>query len=226
MCNVNGKPCWVTAALTLLIVLIVVSTTLAALALTVFRPRDPTFTIELVGLPAVRLEDIVPARNVTVTVVIGISNGNYASFAWRDFTASIRLNGTARDFTASIRLNGTAVGEVTIRGGRVVQRTNNMNVTAAPTFEPAKLLLPPFNLPSVIAALRGGGLHFTCSVTVFGEVKAFGVVSLPGVRGSISIDCVGSMYVDGIFFHREGGFFGGQASCWTAKKRLLLLSGK
>ncbi|CAI0411072.1 unnamed protein product [Linum tenue] len=216
MCNVNGKPCWVTAALTLLIVLIVVSTTLAALALTVFRPRDPTFTIELVGLPAVRLEDIVPARNVTVTVVIGISNGNYASFAWRDFTASIRLN-------------GTAVGEVTIRGDRVVQRTNMMmNITAAPTLQLDKLLLPPLNLasPSVIAALRGGGLHFTCSVTVFGEVKAFGVVSLPGVRGSISIDCVGSMYVDGIFFHREGGFFGGQASCWTAKKRLLLLSGK
>ncbi|CAL1374642.1 unnamed protein product [Linum trigynum] len=210
----NGKPCWVKASLTLLIVVIAVSTTLAALALTVFRPRDPAFTMYLVGLPAVRLQDLLRARNVTVPVIIGIRNENYASFAWRDFTASIRLN-------------GTAVGEVTIRGDRVVQRTNMMNITAAPTLQLEKLQLPPFSLASVLAALRDGGLKFTCSVTVLGEVKAFDVVSAPGVRGSVSIGCVGSLHINSIHLARKkNGVFGGQAWCWTAKKQLLLLSGK
>ncbi|CAL1374645.1 unnamed protein product [Linum trigynum] len=206
-----AKPCWVKVALTLVIVLVAISTTVTALALTVFRPRDPTFSIALVGLPAVGLEDLLRAKNVTVPVVIGISNGNYASFAWRDFTASIRLN-------------GLTLGEVTIRGDRVLQRSN-MNITAAPTLQLDKLLVQPFDLPSVLDALHDGGLNFTCSVTVFGEVKAFGVVSAPGVRGSVSIDCTSFMYINSISFARKNGAFGGQASCWTAKK-LLLLSGK
>ncbi|CAI0460586.1 unnamed protein product [Linum tenue] len=187
------------AAQILIAAVVIVSAVIVALALTVFRPRDPTVTIDLVGLSRVQLKDLVFAKNLTTAVAIGISNDNYGSFAWTDFTTAVKYN-------------GQVVGEIPIREKLVPQRSYT-NITTSITMQLDKL---NEDLAAVAAALTGGGLNLTCSVTVYGKIRPLRI--WPRFHGSVYVDCVSSLYVN---THRSGNefhIFKGQSTCWTKLK--------
>ncbi|CAN0897010.1 hypothetical protein LINGRAHAP2_LOCUS18857 [Linum grandiflorum] len=208
------KPCRGIATV-IIVTGVVTLSVLVALILTVFRPRDPTFTIYLVGLRGLNVVDFLRSENLTTGIVIGVSNENYGSVSWRNLTVLVELPDDDRQWWQGGHVRGAVVGEIPIPGGILSQRST-MNITTNATLQLDKLRA---DLHNVLVGLQNGGLNFTCSVTASGEVRPFNV--LPRIRGSISVECFGSVYINrtpvpGI------GVFDGQAWCWTVKKRVVM----
>ncbi|CAN1124145.1 hypothetical protein LINPERPRIM_LOCUS3600 [Linum perenne] len=203
--NQRFKPCHVIAA-TLLLIAVVASATVLTLSLTVFRPRDPTVTVDLVGLQNIHMKDLVYAfvggpMNLTTAIVIGIVNENYGSFEWRELTASVKYN-------------GEDVGEVPLVD-TVVPKRSNVNLTTSVILRLNKLT---GDGTAVFKELAGGGLNLTCSVTVVGKIRVGPV--WPRVSGSVYVECLNSVFFNHNASAEDLSFFWGRSSCWTKAKVL------
>ncbi|CAN0914514.1 hypothetical protein LINGRAHAP2_LOCUS28618 [Linum grandiflorum] len=186
---------------TLLVILVIAAATVVALSLTVFRPRDPTVTVDLVGLSNIGIKDLVFSNtNLTTAIVIGIVNENYGSFTWREFTASVKYN-------------GEDVGVVPLVD-TVVPGRSNVNLTTSVILRLAKLREE--HVTAVLEALAGGGFNLTCSVTVFGKIR-MGRVS-PAVSGSVYVECFNSVFFNHNATVENLVFFESRSSCWTRLK--------
>ncbi|CAN0897008.1 hypothetical protein LINGRAHAP2_LOCUS18855 [Linum grandiflorum] len=210
------KPCRVIAT----VMIVTVAVTLAvivALFMTIFRPRDPTFTVYLVGMHGLNFADLLRFKNLTSSIVIGVRNENYGSVSWQNLTVLVHDNNS--DWyrrSTTTQPGGVVVGEIPIPGGIVSQRSA-VNITTNATIQLDKF---EGDLEDVVIHLLNGGLDFTCSVTAFAEIRPFNI--LPRIRGSISVDCFGSVYINKSYDVVGIGVFGGQAWCWTVKKRVVM----
>ncbi|CAN0897009.1 hypothetical protein LINGRAHAP2_LOCUS18856 [Linum grandiflorum] len=176
-----------------------------SLTLTVFRPRDPTFTIYLVGLRGSTIADLLGSKNLTTGIIIGnIIHIFLYTVKFSDFATGRNAHN-----------GGQVVGEIPIPEGIVAQRST-VNVTTNATIQLDKL---EGDLEDVLLDLQHGGLDFTCSVTAFAYIRPFNV--LPRIRGSISVECFGSVYINRTPVPVIG-FIDGQAWCWTVKKRVVI----
>ncbi|CAI0554072.1 unnamed protein product [Linum tenue] len=139
------------------------------LAFTVFKPRDPTVKIYLVGLRKLGADDLLSGRNVTTDMVIGISNQNYAGFKFANATSLVTYS------------DDLVVGEVPVPGGEIRARSD-VNVTTSAVLIPAKLMKSKAALEE---ALETNALKLKAAVMLYGTSSFCGVK----VKTSVYTEC-------------------------------------
>ncbi|XVE85639.1 hypothetical protein DITRI_Ditri17bG0106700 [Diplodiscus trichospermus] len=173
------KICCGVTAIFILIIAIVLTT----LALTVFKPKNPEITVYPQGLENIAFGRLGgfsnnflsnATANVTVGMVVAISNPNYGSFKFKNTTAFVNYR-------------GDVVAEVPIQQS-LVPAHGKLNISTSADFMVDRLV----SNTSFWADVFAGSVNFTTGATVHGMVTMLKVLKL---HASVPSSCVISIFV-------------------------------
>lgn len=156
-CSKGVKICSAITA-TIIILLVV---TLVILIFTVFKPKEPNFTmhpVQIVGWQAKLWPPSSPQVNISLGIVATVKNRNRGSFTYEDSTTFVTYR-------------GNVVGEGPIRGDTIPER-GELNVSTTVKIFADKLLKDPNFLGDFV----GGVLNFTSSSTLYGKVRILKII--------------------------------------------------
>ncbi|GER26452.1 late embryogenesis abundant protein [Striga asiatica] len=152
-------------------ILLILAATAAALALTVFRIRDPV--IRMNGV-AVQRADLVagtamprPGSNMTIAADVSVKNPNFATFRYRNTTTAIYYR-------------GVVIGEARGPPGRArAQRTMRMNITVDVMMDRV------LSQPDLASDLASGVVTMSSYTVVGGRVR----VLMIGKHVTVTMNC-------------------------------------
>lgn len=167
------KICCAVTAIFLVIIAIVVTT----LALTVFKPKNPEFTVYLQGLDniAFGLGGFTNGTvNATIEMIVAINNPNYGSFKFKNTTSFVNYH-------------GGVVAEVPIEQS-LVPAHGKVNITTSADIMVDRLISNPSFWGDVLA----GSVNFTTDATVRGKVTVLNMLKL---HASVPSACDISIFI-------------------------------
>lgn len=142
-----------------LLFLIIVTTVIVALALTIFKPKDPVISVYPFGLESFDNFSMSPELNVTIGMLVTMENPNYGSFKFINSTSYVKFE-------------DTVVAEVPMESEFVPARST-INVTTHADFMVKKLIYNPKFFSDI---LLSGTLNMTSTAALPGKVTMLKII--------------------------------------------------